>query len=56
MNEYSSLFEMTHTRDNALHKTWQVTKPLSPSAQGLHFAFQHKQKLLLKGLANKILS
>lgn len=46
---------MTHIRDNALHKTWPVTKPLSLSAQELYFAFQHKQELLLKGFANKIL-
>lgn len=46
---------MTRIRDNALHKMWHVTKPLSPNAQELYFAFQHKEQQLLKGFANKIL-
>lgn len=34
---------------------WPVTNPLSLNTQELYFAFQHKQDLLLKGFANKIL-
>lgn len=46
---------MTQIRDNAFHKMWHVTNPLSLNAQELYFVFQHKQELLRKGFANKIL-